>query len=74
MKSCHAEHAHHVVETFRNKISASADQHIGAKHLEELELLIESAISSAVMSALEEAAKKADTLAADLRKFEQHQA
>ncbi len=68
----HTEHAQQVVERFKEMISESGRQHIGQRHFDELALLIESAMSSAVLEELEMAADKMDTLAHELRNYAEH--
>lgn len=60
-------HAEKVVERFKQMISPSGRQHIGANHFDELSLLIESAISAAVMDQMEETANKIEQVAHELR-------
>lgn len=65
----HQKHAHEIVERFKGMLSESGRQHIGAKHFDELALLIESGISSAVLDELEIAANKMDNLAHEVRNY-----
>ena len=53
-------------------LSESGRQHVGQAHFDELSLLIESAISSAVLEELEAAADKMDKLAHELRNAAEH--
>lgn len=62
-------HAVNVVNTFKAKLPAETVEVIGENHLDELSLLIESAISAAVFDEMEKAANKADQLAHDIRHF-----
>lgn len=68
----HLTHAQQVVERFRDMLSESGRQHVGQAHFDELSLLIESAISSAVLEELEAAADKMDRLAHELRSTAEH--
>ncbi len=68
MSHKHLPHARKVVESFRKRLSRSGIEHVGEKHFDELELLIESAISSTVLSELEQAADKVEVLARALRR------
>lgn len=68
----HQEHARQVVERFSEMLSESGRQHVGKGHLDELSLLIESAISSAVLEEMETAADKLDKLAHEMRKSAEH--
>ena len=68
----HQQHAHEIVERFREMLSESENQHIDQAHFEELALLIESGISSAVLDELENAANKMDNLAHELRNYAEH--
>jgi len=61
-------HAHRVVEAFKDKLSQSGVAHVGEHHFKELELLIESALSAALLEALESVSDKADLFARELRK------
>jgi len=69
MSHRHQQHAHEIVERFKEMISESGRQHIGKTHFDELALLIESGISSAVLDELETAANKMDDLAHQLRNY-----
>lgn len=68
----HTEHARQVVERFQDMISESGRQHIGQKHFDELVLLIESAMSAAVLEELEIAANQMNTLAHQMRNYAEH--
>ncbi|NOZ37073.1 MAG: phosphatase [Gammaproteobacteria bacterium] len=68
----HTEHAQQVVERFKEIISESGRQHIGQKHFDELTLLIESAMSTAVLEELETAADKMNALAQQMRNYAEH--
>jgi hypothetical protein len=65
----HAAHAERVVDSFRELLSESGRQHVGEKHFEELMLLVEAAISSAVLTEMEWAADRTDELAHRLRNY-----
>ncbi len=68
----HTEHAQQVVERFQDMISESGRQHIGQKHFDELVLLIESAMSTAVLEELEIAADQMNALAHQMRNYAEH--
>ncbi|MCG6935757.1 MAG: phosphatase [Proteobacteria bacterium] len=68
----HLTHAQQVADRFKNMLSESGRQHVGQAHFDELSLLIESAISSAVLEELESAADKMDKLAHELRSAAEH--
>ena len=72
MTQRHTEHAQQIVEHFKEMISESGRQHIGQHHFDELTLLIESAMSSAVLVEMEMAADKMDTLAHQMRNYAEH--
>lgn len=65
-------HAHHVVDSFKAKLPDAMCNDIGETHFEELALLIESAISAAVLAEMEKTADKIDKLAHDVRHFAEH--
>jgi hypothetical protein len=65
-------HALHVVEAFKQKLSAETITVLGEGHLDELALLIESAISAAVLEEMEKTADKVDRLAHNIRQFAEH--
>ena len=62
-------HAEKVVQSFQKKLSESQLASIGDNHFDELTLLIESAITSAVFEELEAAADQLDKVA---HKFRNH--
>jgi hypothetical protein len=68
----HFQHAAHVVDTFKEKLSESGRHHVGEKHFDELALLIESAISTAVLEEMERAANKLDQVASEMRNNAEH--
>ncbi len=63
----HLSHARQVVEAFREKLSPSGRQHVGEGHFDELTLMVESAISTAVLEEMEHAADKVANLAREIR-------
>ncbi len=65
-------HAQHVVDAFKGKLSDSGRQHVGDRHFDELALLIESAVSTAVLEAMEHTADNLVELADKLRKEVEH--
>ncbi|MBY4678600.1 phosphatase [Marinobacterium arenosum] len=72
MSSPQNEHARQVVAAFKQKLSAAEVGALAERHYDELALLIESAISSAVLEELERAADKVDALAHQLRHCAEH--
>jgi len=60
-------HALNVVNAFKERLSKSGLDHVGQKHFDELQLLIESAIDSAVFLEMERVADRIDSLAHDIR-------
>jgi len=66
------EHARQVVERFRNMLSPSGRQHVGETHFDELALLVEAAISSAVLEAMESVADRLEAMANEMRKQAEH--
>jgi len=65
-------HAQHVVDSFKARLPDAMSNDIGEEHFAELALLIESAISAAVLQEMEKAADKIDKLAHDVRHFAEH--
>ncbi len=65
-------HALNVVSSFKEKLSDEQANLIGEAHFDELSLLIESAISTAVLEEMEKAADKVESLAHSLRYFAEH--
>lgn len=65
-------HAQHVVSSFKERLPVALCNDIGDEHFDELALLIESAISAAVLEEMEKAADKIDKLAHDVRHFAEH--
>ena len=68
MSKSQTEHAQKVVASFKEKLSKSGVEHVGQKHFDELQLLIESAIDSAVFLELENVVDKLETLTHDVRR------
>ncbi len=66
------EHAKNVVESFKAKLPDAMTNDIGEAHFDELALMIESAISAAVLTEMEKAADKIDSLAHNIRHFAEH--
>ncbi len=64
----HLSHAEHVVNIFRKKLSQSGRDHVGDRHFDELALMIESAISTAVLEEGEQTADKLQGLVNAIRK------
>ncbi|PIE24017.1 MAG: phosphatase [Neptuniibacter caesariensis] len=67
-----AQHAQNVVSAFQAKLPASTVDEISDVHFAELALLIESAISAAVLQEMEKTADKIDVLAHEVRHFAEH--
>lgn len=67
MSQSQTDHAQQVVDSFKEKLSKSGLEHVGQKHFDELQLLIESAIDSAVYLEIERIADKLDSLSHEVR-------
>jgi hypothetical protein len=67
MSKPQTEHAARVVARFKEMLSADGKQ-VGKPHLDELELLIESAIDSAVLEEAEHFADRLEQMAQEMRK------
>lgn len=63
----HRKHAQAVVDQFVNLLGSEAREKVENSHLDELVLLIESAISSTLLDEKEAIADKVEKLAQDLR-------
>ena len=63
----HATPAEKVVNSFKHILSQSGREHVGEKHFSELSLMVESAISAAVLEEMEGAADRMDELAKKIR-------
>lgn len=61
------QHAQQVVNAFKDRLSKSGIEHVGQKHFDELQLLIESAIDAAVFMEMERVADQVDSLAHSIR-------
>jgi len=68
----HLVHAKHIVSTFKEKLSKSGVDHVGDRHFDELELLIESAISTAVLEEVEHALDRVQEVVTSSRKDVEH--
>lgn len=68
----HLPHAERLVDAFKNKLSKSGREHVGDKHFDELALMIESAISTAVLEETEHAADKLQKTVDSIRKGAEH--
>ncbi|WP_420598892.1 phosphatase [Neptuniibacter sp.] len=66
------QHAQQVVESFKGMLPDAMVNDLGEDHLAELALLIESAISAAVLQEMEKTADKIDQLAHDVRNFAEY--
>jgi len=64
--------AEDIVSTFKKQLSKSGVEHVGQHHFEELQLLIESALTSVSLQLMEQAADKVQNLAYELRQEVQH--
>lgn len=72
MKRQHFEQAERVVKSFKQKLSEAEITGLGDDHFDQLALLIESAISAAVLSEVEATADKLHQLADTLKKHAEH--
>ncbi len=68
----HLDHAKRTVNAFKEKLSQSGREHVGEKHFDELELMVESAIATAVLEAIEHAADKISATVESIRKDAEH--
>jgi len=68
----HLPHAERLVDAFKNKLSKSGREHVGDKHFDELTLMIESAISTAVLEETEHAADILQEAVDSIRKGAEH--
>lgn len=68
----HLPHAKRIVNTFKDKLSKSGREHVGDKHFDELALMIESAISTAVLEEGEHTADQLQELVNSIRKGAEH--
>lgn len=66
------QHAANLVSSFRSRLPEELIAQIGEQHFDELALIAESAISSAVLEELEKAADRMDKLAHEIRHFAEH--
>jgi len=66
----HTAHAQKVVQAFSDQLSPSGREHVGKKHFDELELLIELAIATSVNSEREKLAKQLEQISSQLRQSE----
>ena len=57
---------------FKSKLSKSGQEHVGDRHFDELSLMIESAISTAVLEEVEHAADRIHTVVEAIRKDAEH--
>ena len=69
MNLVQSTHAQHVVDAFKKILSEEAREHISAEELDELAMLIESAIDSAMVGKLNAATDIAKKAAADITKL-----
>lgn len=65
-------HATQIVDAFKARLNPEQLEAVGAAHFDELSLLIESAMSTAVLEEMEKAADQVDDLAHKLRHFAEH--
>ena len=68
----HLPHAERVVNAFKDKLSKSGRDHVGDKHFDELALMVESAISTAVLEEVEHAADRIHDVVESIRKDAEH--
>jgi hypothetical protein len=68
----HLPHAERVVNGFKEKLSQSGRDHVGDRHFDELTLMVESAISTAVLEAVEHAADRIHDVVESIRKDAEH--
>jgi hypothetical protein len=66
------EHAKNVVGSFKARLNDTVCNDIGEAHFDELALMVESAISAAVLTEMEKTADKIDALAHNIRHFAEH--
>lgn len=66
----HSAHAKNLVKAFKEKLSPSGRDHVGIKHFEELEVLVEVALATAVNEEREQVAASLDALSRSLRNKE----
>ena len=68
----HLPHAQAVITRFKQMLNAEQQQCLGDEHLDELSLMIESAISTAVLEEAEHSADAIIKLAESLRRRAEH--
>jgi len=68
----HLPHAERVVNNFKGRLSQSGRDHVGDRHFDELTLMVESAISTAVLEAVEHAADSIRDVVESIRKEAEH--
>ena len=68
----HFTHAERVVNAFKDKLSHSGREHVGDRHFDELVLMVESAISTAVLEEVEHAADRIRDVVESIRKDAEH--
>ena len=64
--------AERMVNAFKEKLSKSGRDHVGDRHFDELALMIESAISTAVLESVEHAADRIHEVVESIRKDAEH--
>lgn len=67
-----AQHARQVIAAFKDKLPDDLENNIGDKHFAELELLVESAIVTAVLEELDIAANQIEALSQNIRNFAEY--
>ncbi len=72
MSQKQTQHSQQVVATFRNKLPAELVSQLGDENFAMLELLVESAMSTAVLEELEKAADRVEKLSHEIRNFAEH--
>jgi len=68
----HLPHAERVVNNFKAKLSQSGRDHVGDRHFDELALMVESAISTAVLESVEHTADRIHDVVESIRKDAEH--
>jgi len=68
----HLPHAQRLVNTFRERLSQSGRDHVGDKHFDELTLMIEAAVSAAVLQEVGRAADRVHDVVESIRKETEH--
>lgn len=67
MSEQYQQRANEVVEAFKAQLSKSGIEHVGQRHFEQLQLLIESALTSISLQQIEHTADRLQALSTELR-------